>query len=371
MPAAGDVDMMQPFFQMYFDLLPLCKFRTKKYLGQEGVYLPECVYVWGDAFPLHYGFTPFAERKTPTERLEQNSYVIRYWTSGLELSTMMLEYYEYTEDKNFLKEKAIPFAMELLTFFDQRFAVGGNGKYIMSPAQALETWHDCDESAAEIAGLRYVCERLEQLAVDELTADNKKFLNAIKQKLPELPITNSPDGKPMFAPAKRFARKSNVENVELYSVYPFRLISYNSPNVDLAIEAFKHRQDRGAFGWRQYDIFAAYLGLTDEAKTHLVKRAKTKHAPSRFPVFWGPNYDWIPDQDHGGVLCKGVQSIIMQCDGKQIDLFPAFPEDWDCDFKLNAPHKTTIEGQLKNGKLTNLKVTPKEREKDIILPKSN
>jgi hypothetical protein len=35
------------------------------------------------------------------------------------------------------------------------------------------------------------------------------------------------------------------------------------------------------------------------------------------------------------------------------------------DFKLNAPHKTTIEGQLKNGKLINLKVTPKEREKDV------
>ncbi|MDR1289645.1 MAG: hypothetical protein LBK06_00440, partial [Planctomycetaceae bacterium] len=79
---------------------------------------------------------------------------------------------------------------------------------------------------------------------------------------------------------------------------------------------------------------------------------------------------WIPDQDHGGILCKGVQSLIMQCDGKRIDLFPTFPTDWDCDFKLNAPYKTTIEGQLKNGKLFNLKVTPKEREKDVIIPKS-
>ncbi|MDR0703844.1 MAG: hypothetical protein LBF88_02540, partial [Planctomycetaceae bacterium] len=82
-------------------------------------------------------------------------------------------------------------------------------------------------------------------------------------------------------------------------------------------------------------------------------------------VFWGPNYDWIPDQDHGGILTKGVQSLVMQCDGKRIDLFPAFPADWDCDFKLNAPYKTTVEGQLKNGKLINLKVTPKEREKDV------
>jgi hypothetical protein len=105
--------------------------------------------------------------------------------------------------------------------------------------------------------------------------------------------------------------------------------------------------------------------LTDEARNHLIKRARTKHTQSRFPVFWGPGYDWIPDQDHGGVLCKGVQSLIMQCDGKRIDLFPAFPSDWNCEFKLNAPYKTIVEGQLKNGTLTNLKVTPQEREKDI------
>jgi hypothetical protein len=96
-----------------------------------------------------------------------------------------------------------------------------------------------------------------------------------------------------------------------------------------------------------------------------VSRAKNKHKASRFPAFWGPNYDWIPDQDHGGVLTKGVQSLVIQCDGKRIDLFPTFPSDWNCDFKLHAPYKTVVEGQLKNGKLINLKVTPKEREKDV------
>jgi hypothetical protein len=64
----------------------------------------------------------------------------------------------------------------------------------------------------------------------------------------------------------------------------------------------------------------------------------------------GPNYDCIPDQDHGGILTKGVQSLVMQCEGKQIDLFPAFPSKWDCEFKLRAPYQTIVEGKLKNGK---------------------
>jgi hypothetical protein len=217
----------------------------------------------------------------------------------------------------------------------------------------------------ELAGIYAVTEILERLPEKALTADRKTFVSELKKKLPELPLTKSPDNNMMLAPAQRFDQKRNSENPELYAVFPFRLISYEKPNVEWGIEAFKHRTDRGASGWRQDDIFASYLGLTDEAINHLVQRAKNKHKQSRFPAFWGPNYDWLPDQTHGGVLNKGVQTLVMQCEGKRIDLFPAFPADWDCDFKLKAPYNTTVEGRLKNGKLVRLKVTPKEREKDV------
>jgi len=169
----------------------------------------------------------------------------------------------------------------------------------------------------------------------------------------------------MLAPAERFERLSNVENPELYAVFPFRLFAYDKPNLEFATEALKHRRSRGSSGWRQDDVFMAYLGLRDDAISYLVQRAKNKHKDSRFPAFWGPNYDWIPDQDHGGILTKGTQSLILQSDGRKIDLFPALPTGWNCDFKLHAPYQTTIEGTLENGKITKLIVTPKEREKDV------
>lgn len=43
----------------------------------------------------------------------------------------------------------------------------------------------------------------------------------------------------------------------------------------------------------------AYLGLADEARQNLVGRARNCDKGSRFPAFWGPNFDWIPDQDNG------------------------------------------------------------------------
>lgn len=139
----------------------------------------------------------------------------------------------------------------------------------------------------------------------------------------------------------------------------------------LAIEALNRREDRGNFGWRQEDIFMAYLGLTNQAREYVVGRARNWHQESRFPAFWGPNYDWIPDQDHGGVLLKAVQAMLMQTDGKKIYLLPAWPKDWAVDFKLHAPYKTVVEGQVRKGRITKLKVTPASRRRDIEIMLKN
>ena len=40
---------------------------------------------------------------------------------------------------------------------------------------------------------------------------------------------------------------------------------------------------------------------------------------------------------------------------------------YDASFKLHAPKNTTVEGRVENGKLTDLKVTPESRRKDVIL----
>ena len=63
----------------------------------------------------------------------------------------------------------------------------------------------------------------------------------------------------------------------------------------------------------------------------------------------------------------GVQEMLMQTIGDQIVLFPAWPKDWDVDFKLNAPYQTVVEVVLKDGKVVELKVTPESRKKDVVL----
>jgi hypothetical protein len=219
----------------------------------------------------------------------------------------------------------------------------------------------------EVAGLRGVTARLLALPENLTTAQQRNFWTEFRAKLPDLP-TREVDGVKMLAPAERFASKRNIENPELYAVFPFRLVSFEKPNAALGIEALKHRWDRGHFGWRQDDLFMAYLGLADAARKNLVQRARSKDHRSRFPAFWGPNYDWVPDQDHGGVLMKALQVMLMQTDGEKIYLLPAWPADWNVDFKLHAPKKTTVEGTVRDGRIVDLKVTPESRRGDVVLP---
>jgi len=113
--------------------------------------------------------------------------------------------------------------------------------------------------------------------------------------------------------------------------------------------------------------------MTEEVREDLKKRAKSLDDETRFPAFWTAANDWKPDEDNGGNLMNIYQAMLMHAeyrgDDKSIILFPAWPEDWDVEFKLHAPLNTTIECVLENGKLKDLKVTPKSREKDIIISK--
>ncbi|MDR2936632.1 MAG: hypothetical protein LBU80_04740, partial [Rikenellaceae bacterium] len=126
---------------------------------------------------------------------------------------------------------------------------------------------------------------------------------------------------------------------------------------------------RGHAGWKQDNIWAACLGLTDEAKR--LTLLKMDDAKPRFPAFWGPGFDWTPDHNHGGSAMIGLQEMLMQedADGRLL-LFPAWPADWDVRFRLHAPGQTTVEAELRDGKIQSLTVTPASRQADVILPKS-
>lgn len=61
-----------------------------------------------------------------------------------------------------------------------------------------------------------------------------------------------------------------------------------------------------------------------------------------------------------------LQAMLLQVDGKKLYLFPAWLKKWDVNFKLHAPYNTTVEGELRAGKVVSLRVTPKSRTADLV-----
>jgi hypothetical protein len=207
-----------------------------------------------------------------------------------------------------------------------------------------------------------------QLPETYLTADKRKHWQKFIASLPPLPYRTM-QGKVTIAPAEAWARINNIELPQLYPVFPWGMFGIGLPGLDTAINTWKYGADnadqKNHISWHQDAIFCARLGLTDEAAAITVK--KLRNAPRRYPTFWGPGHDWVPDHNWGGSGMIGLQEMLMQTPGDKIYLFPAWPKDWDVHFKLHAPGNTTVEGELKNGKVVSMKVWPESRSKDVVL----
>lgn len=361
--ANGDHEIPEALYRMYVDQnLPINRERVRRHFGFENAaYFPECIHFWGDIFNEAYGWTPVAERKDP---LQASGWHKWEWVAGPELVWMMLETYEFTGDARLLRERILPTADAVIRFFDHFYSTNQDGRLVMHPSMACETWWNCTDPMPELAGLHAILGKLLTLPPADLPTDLRQAWTTFLSKLPPIPTRATPDGAAL-APAGKFADKRNIENPELYAVFPFRLCSFEKSNRALGITALHHRWDRGHSGWRQDDIFMAYLGLTQEAAKNVVARARQHDPKSRFPAFWGPNYDWTPDQDHGGVLLKATQSMLLQHDGKRIFLLPAWPPEWDVDFQLHAPHRTTVTATVRNGRIVRLETNPPERLRDV------
>jgi alpha-L-fucosidase 2 len=360
MLVSGDFDLMKPMFGMYLGNLEIRKLATKKYYKHDGAYFPETMNFWGTFASENYG----CDRKGLADGYTSNNYIRYYWQSGLELSLMMLDYYSFTQSESFAKDTLVPLVSEVLTFYDKHWNRGNNGKILFSPAMSLETFHKAVNPLPEIVGIRAVAEKMLALSGNLLNETQRRQYIHLINDLPEIPL-RVVNNDTVIAPAAEFSDKQNVENPELYAVFPYRTFGIGKPDLDLAKRTFAIRIHKDNFGWQQNSIQAAYLGLADEARRMVTESFSTWDKNFRFPAFWGPNYDWTPDQDHGSVAVNALQRMLIQYENDKAYLFPAWPAVWDVNFKVNAPGNTTVEGKYKNGKVISMKISPEN--KNVIL----
>jgi hypothetical protein len=357
---------MQPFFNYYFRLLEMRKAITKAWFGHGGAYFRENIEPTGAERDCDHGGRP---PKTRPGEPHEGWYHDYYFTSGLETLVMMADYVEYADDVAFRDRVLVPFAREILRFFDEHYPRGADGRLRLEPAQVLETFWIAVNPAPDVAGLRFSLDRL--LAMKAGTPEDQARWRKFRREIPEIPL-HMVDGRPAIAPAEKWEKKQNAENGELYPVFPFRCFGLGLGSGELVDWTMKHRSSPGAYGdacWTRDQIHWAYAGRAGEARDGLLRRFRTASAMCRFPLYGRQGPDSCPDFDHFGSGSTALQRMLVQeADGKVL-LLPAWPADWDADFKLHLAQGGLISGTVKDGKLLAWDIQPSARRKDVVVYK--
>jgi alpha-L-fucosidase 2 len=365
MLASGDADFMGPFFRLYLDNLPLARFRCQKYFGHGGAFFPETMHFWGTYADSDYDYGSARDPSMPVG-VCANPYIRYHYQGAIEVVAAMLSAYAQTLDERIVREAVVPLAEAVLEFYQLHYQHHVDGRWRIEPAQALETVLDVVNPLPEIAGLHRVIAELSSLPPSLLPASLSTRCAVLASVLPPIPTQGEGDLRVMVGAETLSEKRINVENPELYSIFPYRLHGVGKPDLEMARRTFGRRNNKGIGGWSQDGIQAAMLGLIDLSRTYIVQSFGDKSASSRFPGFWAAHYDWVPDQDHGSTAMIALQSMLMQADGDRIMLLPAWPRDWDVSFRLHAPRRTVVECEVTAGRVIRLNVTPTSRRVDVV-----
>ncbi len=350
----GDYDALKAQIDFYLRIYKNAEERSRLYWGHEGACLTEQIENYGLPCYPEYG------TKRPAgfdPGLERNAWLEYEWDTALEFCMMALESerYQTTSKLLSLTPNLSDFVRSCLHFFDEHYQylanqrgakrLDANGKLVLYPGSGGETYKMAYNSTSTIAALHTVA-----TAVGD---------TALLSRLPDITIRNG-----MIAPALHYERVQNTESTQLYPVFPWRMYGVGRPDIDIARNTYLNDslaiQFRSHVGWKQDAIWAACLGLTDEAQRLVT--LKMQDGPFRFPAFWGPGFDWAPDHNWGGSGMIAMQEMLLQEVGDTLYLFPAWPRDWDVRFKLHASRGTVVEAEMRKGKVINVKVTPKRRK---------
>lgn len=371
MVKSGDFDMMQSQLDYYLSLQKNAELRSQVYWKHGGASFVEQLENFGLPNPAEY------EWKRPADYdpgMEYNAWLEYEWDTVFEFCKMMLQQKEFAGADI---RKYNPFIISCLRFFDEHYqylaknrgrkALDGNGHLVLYPGSGAETYKMAYNANSTISALKVITEQLLLLSENELSKEDLEYLKGFQTRIPPLNFREF-DGHKTLAPAKSWERINNTEVPQLYSVFPWDIHGLGKVDFKTALNTWKYDTDalkfRSHVGWKQDNIFAARLGLTEgAAKYNLLKMA---NADRRFPAFWGPGFDWVPDHNWGGSGMIGMQEMLLQTNGEKIYIFPAWPAAWDVHFKLHAPQNTTVEVKMENGKVIFINVFPKERDKDIV-----
>ena len=361
--AANHLELHQPYQRMYFGMLPAVREWTKEMYGLDGAQFQETIPFHGRMphWPTVRGVHP----RVPVPATFAHTNAI--FSSSAEIAMQFWWVWLYTGDEAFLRERALPLMKQAALFYLGYLEKDGQGRYVMWPSNAHESFWRVKNPATDLAAIRYLLGVL-ATASPELRDRCRDALDHLAP-YPADPKTGALLPYEMQPGEKLDVR--NAENPELFPIGVFPLLTLGSPDYPRALKTFRARRNVNTYGWNTDSICAARLGIADDADSRRlfpgwtpkdprgwgIERLLPDHA-ARYQVYPCGLMDYYP-RDPGkhcylegsGTFATACGEMLLQSWDGVIRVAPALPSAWSARFTLLAMGGFLVTAEAENGKV--------------------
>ena len=312
-------------------------------------------------------------------------YAHLFWTPGAAWAAeFFYDYYLYTGDQEFLRNRALPIMKEAALFYEDFLYEGKDGKLVCNPSYSPENTpansdsQACINATMDIALIRSLLSNLIEVCGElETEEESVARWKSILQKLPEYSIND--DGT--LAEWTTSKLKDNHEHRHVsHLVAAFGALPDDIAGSPQLRRAFKkvirkrmlpRREDGGgvmSFGLVQLGLAAASLGDSELAYETVELMS---HAYWRNNLVSTHNPGEIFNVD----ICGGMPAVIirMLVDSRvgRVDLLPALPDAWPCGEIGGVLCRGQIEIERlwwRENRVTVTMISAKEQRIELTLP---
>jgi len=356
--SAGVPDLNEPYFALYRNNLEAIRRWTRaKMGGRDGICVPETMRFNGVGVEYESaGLRPFPLITHSCDQQWPPVANARTLSTGAEVGLWVWETYLKTGDAQFLRTN-YPLMAEAARFLLAYQKPGPDGLLHTSPSNAHETQADVKDPTTDLAAIRALYPATIAAArVLSRDQDLAAKLATALAKTPELPLMNAPsatDGAlqiiaPSYNPT---APLLNAENIGLEPVWPYSLISPDSPLFGKAVRTYEHRPFRDLATWSYDSIHAARLGLGAEMARRLDSLTQLYQLyPNGMAEMMGNSGEFYIEQM--GIVSVALAEAIAQDHGDVIRIGPAIPPHWTVNGTVYVRGNARITVTAVEGKVT-------------------
>ena len=327
--------LLLPLFDYFDALLPDFRENARRLFNCRGIFVPSITTPGNGLLP------------------DLQNHIIHWTAGGAWLAQHYYQYYLYTRDEDFLKNRAIPFMEECAAFYLDFFTLGEDGYYLSSPSSSPENTPGNFEYGA--LGGRHpevtMNATMDFAAVKELLSNlvsasrvaTVPRADEYREALTHIPPYQANEDGALREWMHPYYddRYAHRHQSHIYPFFPGHEIKQDDPRCAMVVKAIEKRLSVGLSaqsGWSLAHMAHVWarLGRGEEARNCLDLLLRCFVMNNLFTV----HNDWrnmgvgmvlppAPFQiDANMGYASAVHEMLLQSDAGEIELFPALPDQW-------------------------------------------